>query len=336
MLRPRRRSTRLLAAATLLSATGCPGLLTPATTLETPRGEMKAILGGSDEFPRFRVGAETTAVAESDLAPDADLLVLRRGDTTRAFLVEEMAWHHVAQGELDGEPFAVVYCVVCDVAIGMTPVVDGRLLHLSAGGLANGVVLARDDETGSYWDVTGAAVAGPLAGRSLPTWPLERTNAAAALREEPDLPLARSNPGAYGTWWSRVVRSVARDPDGYLPPFFRRTLGESDPRREELELGLGVVVDGLARFYPAAELADLGAGVLEDSFVASRVTIEKSGDGATWAAVEADGSRPFQVWGRWYGFAATFSGCDVFHAGEERVGAPIALPSVAIAGSLGD
>src|SRR6185436_546369 len=178
--------------AALFVLPGCPGLMQTPTTIHTSRGDAKALLGDSDSFPRFVVGDETTALRDAELDPEDDLLVVRHGGQARGFLVDQMAFHHVAQGTLDDQPYAVMYCVVCDVAMAVTPVVDGVLLHLSAGGLSNGVMLARDDETGTYWDITGEAVAGPLAGKQLSTWPIERTNVRAALVEEPAMPLARA------------------------------------------------------------------------------------------------------------------------------------------------
>ena len=327
MHRPRTRLGLAALVLPLLALPGCPGLTMQPHTLQTSRGEVQALLGESDSFPRFEIGL-TRPIVETTLAPETDLLVARHGDDACAFSVNQMAFHHVAQGTLDDEPFAIIYCVVCDAGVAVKPVIDGQTLHLSAGGLSNGVVLARDDETGSYWDVTGEAIAGPLAGRHLETWPIERTNVAAALAEEPTLEIALSGMSAYGTWWSRCVTYVTRDDDGYMPYYFRKTLKPADVRREELELGLGLVVDGQARFYPAAELATLKSDRFDQSFSSGEVTLVKSGDGQTWNAMAADGSRPFQVWGRWYGFSSTFPGCDVYEHGRTVVGTPVAEPAL--------
>jgi hypothetical protein len=304
----------------LLVETGCQGMSQPATTLQTAHGEVRAILDESDAFPRFRVDRGSDGpdrfvpVRAAGLDGEADLLIARRGEESVALLVDEMAWHHVAQGELGGMPFVVAYCVVCDAGMGLTPLVDGRLLHLSAGGLSNGVVIARDDETGTYWNCfTGEGLAGPLAGRLLETWPIERSRAAAAIEAAPELPLARSSQiGVHGRIWSWMVTSVARGDDGHMPGFFRKTLPPADQRRPELELGLGVVIDGVARFYPATELDGLDADELDDALAGRQIAVGRSHDEATWDARTADGARPFQVWGRWYGFAATFPGCDVY------------------------
>lgn len=317
----------------LLAHVGCVGVFMPATTIVTRHGEEKAQLGESDSFPRFEVPDSVPPIAQADVQPEADLLVARRGHEARAFLIDQMAYHHVAQGTLGGEPFVVMYCVVCDVGVGFTPVIDGRLLHMSAGGLSNGVVLARDDETGTYWSVTGEAVAGPLTGRQLPTWPLERTNVAAALADEPTLPLACSDPGWYGDVWSFFVMPVTHDEaNGYMPPYFRRTMGVGDARCAAMDLGLGVVIDGVARFYPASELKRVRSAPWHDELGGALLTISADKDGKTFDAKQSDGTRPFQVWSRWYGFSASYPHCQLFAAAnvaEPKRDATLALATSA-------
>jgi hypothetical protein len=82
-----------------------------------------------------------------------------------------------------------------------------------------------------------------------------------------------------------------------MPPYFRKTLTAADERRGELELGLGVVIAGEARFYPAKELAAVEGGAFGDVLAASDLALARSGDGVTWSARQLDGARPFQVWG---------------------------------------
>jgi hypothetical protein len=79
------------------------------TTLETPSGPLTAVLGDGDDFPRFRMPDHGDRLAASDVADDTDLLILERGGQSRALLVSEMSWHHVAEGSLAGRPIAAVY-----------------------------------------------------------------------------------------------------------------------------------------------------------------------------------------------------------------------------------
>lgn len=312
------RVTRIAAALLATTTTACmPGLFTPATTIQTPRGTEKALLGGADEFPRFRLPEHGTPLAEitpDDVADDADLVILERDGDARALLLSEMSYHHVAEGSLGGRPIALAYCVVCESAVALTPVVDGRALHVSAGGLSNGVMLMRDDETGTYWNFfTGEGLTGPLAGRSMETIPVVRMRLAEARATRPQLELVRAGTSLYGRLWSRGVASITRTPSGYMPGFFLRSFDHHDERRVELELGLGVVADGCARFYPACEIAKRGGPFL-DRVGATTVRVAPDAQGVARAELVDAGTEPFYVWGRWYGFAASFPGCDVWSA----------------------
>jgi len=69
----------------------------------------RARYSGPDQFPRFRITGEGTSLREAGLSPKALLLVYERAGQRRALLVNQMTWHHVAQGELAGEPYVVSF-----------------------------------------------------------------------------------------------------------------------------------------------------------------------------------------------------------------------------------
>jgi hypothetical protein len=69
----------------------------------------RAFLRGPDLFRRFRVPERVEALVRAGLAPDDVLLVAERDGARRAFLARELAYHHVAQGELAGLPYLVTF-----------------------------------------------------------------------------------------------------------------------------------------------------------------------------------------------------------------------------------
>ncbi|MHC4830621.1 MAG: DUF3179 domain-containing (seleno)protein [Planctomycetota bacterium] len=199
---------------------------------------------------------------------------------------------------------------MCHSGVGLTPVVDGRVHHFSAGGLYNGLVLLIDDETRTYWDhISGEAVHGPLAGAQLPTWSIEMTTVEAALANSPELLVYTSRPGFFARWIGRFVGRYVRG-GGFLPPGFRKTMGECDARLPRMEPGLGVIVGREARFYPTAVIGD-GVTDLwgERALRLERGPLDKI-PFATW--IEDPGARPRQLFSRWYGFAYTYPEAQVF------------------------
>ena len=60
-------------------------------------------------FKPFIVPLHGQYLAQSDIAPDEELILVRWADKVRALLAREMAYHHVAQGELAGQPYLVTF-----------------------------------------------------------------------------------------------------------------------------------------------------------------------------------------------------------------------------------
>jgi hypothetical protein len=60
-------------------------------------------------FEPFQVPAQGASLSSLDLPPDLELIIFTRGGLTRALIAREMAFHHVAQGNLDGQPYLVSF-----------------------------------------------------------------------------------------------------------------------------------------------------------------------------------------------------------------------------------
>jgi hypothetical protein len=60
-------------------------------------------------FQPFSVRGEGTLLSAAGLADTTELLVFRLGGQVRALVAREMAYHHVAQGTVAGEPFLVTF-----------------------------------------------------------------------------------------------------------------------------------------------------------------------------------------------------------------------------------
>ncbi len=189
---------------------------------------------------------------------------------------------------------------------------DGRLLHLGAVGLSNALAVLADVETRSYWDhITGEAFAGPLAGRQLDAWPISLTTVAAALALRPVPPLVRSPHRSPRKWLAERLYRRRLFGRQWLPRLFRLTMsGPADPRLPELAQGLGVTVGERARFYP---LAAIPAGGIEENWNDRWLRLRLGPvDGVPYAEWAGSGERPMQLLTRWYGFAFTYPGCEVY------------------------
>ncbi len=84
-------------------------------------GEMKRVLGfepgrailddtwGFDPFPVTKMEPLKSALEDGRVGEETGVLLLQRGDTRLALLTEQMSYHHIAQGELEGEPWMVSF-----------------------------------------------------------------------------------------------------------------------------------------------------------------------------------------------------------------------------------
>ena len=140
------------------------------------------------------------------------------------------------------------------------------------------------------------------------------------------------------------TREHGPDPNAEMGGRFLGTLGKEDPRRPRMELGLGVWTNATHRYYPLERIRERG-GAFMDQLDGRKVLIFVNAGTNTPAALFVDASgakmqgdevhldngavvrdavlldragkrqpmeRPHQVFSRWYGFALTFPGCQVF------------------------
>lgn len=95
-------------------------------------------------------------------------------------------------------------------------------------------------------------------------------------------------------------------------------MDEVDDRLPEMTQGLGVVVGDRARFYPLTALdADTEHGI-DDGWDGQTLHVGRNPIDRVPFATWANGSRPFQLFTRWYGFVLTFPTCDAYVRGERE------------------
>lgn len=190
--------------------------------------------------------------------------------------------------------------------------IDGKVYHFGACGLANGLAILADEETRSYWDhITGECFLGPLKGHKLDTWPIQLTTAEAALAECPKAELSLSYYRSAGAFFLSKVMGDMLHGKGFVPPFFRTTMhAEIDDRLPKLENGLGVIVGKEARYYPMRQIPQEGIEVDWDG----RFLVIRKGklDRIPVARWKDSKEKPMQLLARWYGFSFTYPHCKVW------------------------
>lgn len=213
--------------------------------------------------------------------------------------------------------------------------------HFTNPGLYDGLFVMQDTETGTLWNhITGEALYGELVGHQLPVSNLLQTNVRQALETNPSLRVAISD---------QQIRQLGKmqGADARLSPMFEKTLGTEDERRPRMEMGLGVWSKdkSIRRYYPVPVVRGRGGAVIDEldgrkllvyvepststpaaMFVDGLSSAEwdgrslRLGNGLTVRAgrlFDADDEpqpieRPLQIFTRWYGFALTFPGAEIY------------------------
>src|SRR5260370_19539999 len=123
---------------------------------------------------------------------------------------------------------------------------DGLILTLRLAGINNRNFLMRDERTGSYWQqISGRAISGPLAGRSLRLIPSDELTFALWKAEQPKGSVLRESPADAALYGSRAIEEFL----GEAPPPLRPA---GLPPREPV---IGIDRQGAAKAWPQAAIA---------------------------------------------------------------------------------
>jgi hypothetical protein len=140
-------------------------------------------------------------------------------------------------------------------------------------------------------------------------------------------------------------RVTLDNPNAQLSPMFIETLGKEDTRRPRMDMGLGIWTDKSRRYYPVERIRDHGQAFI-DQLDGRKILVYIDPETNTPAALfvnaknaklqkdevrldngaavrsgvffdskskrQDHAERPQQIFTRWYGFALTFPGAEVF------------------------
>jgi len=119
--------------------------------------------------PKFVSVAEASAW----LKPKEPVIQFSLGSDHRAYPLQILIWHEIANDVVGGTPITVTFCPLCDTAIVFDRQLDGRVLDFgTTGNLRNSDLVMWDRETESWWQqVGGEAIVGQLTGNHLTMLP---------------------------------------------------------------------------------------------------------------------------------------------------------------------
>lgn len=241
-----------------------------------PRQAYLNIIGVDTIFPTISVTAYQPlqdALEEGFVSSSTKMMLLEIGEKIISIPMKDLAFHHVAQGEIDNIPWIAVFCACCNMGSAMSPVINGKTHHFSATGLYNSMAIIRDAETGSFWEhAAGECIQGAMRGSFLETIPSQFLLVEQILEETPEAFIIKQKQ----PWWKRLMGTKLLDKllsaEGFIPAPFRLSMGKQDDRLPEMQLGLGAWVNGKARFYSMKTIEEHD-GVLIDTLNGQNLVI---------------------------------------------------------------
>ena len=196
------------------------------------------------------------AVAEVDWLSDRQpvIAVDINGDA-RAYPLQILTWHEIANDEVGGVPLAVTYCPLCNTpVVWERPVVDGEVTTFGTSGkLYRSNLVMYDRATDSYWpQVTGQAVTGPLTGRRLELVPAQIVSFGDFRAAHPEGKVLSRQTGFDRPYGTNPYPGYDRTEDPFL---FQ---GEVDPRLAPAARVIGVAAGEEAVAFPYDRLRRAG------------------------------------------------------------------------------
>ena len=181
----------LIVGVVLLTACGSPSVA-PAVTSPTPSAIATPTTGGAwqtdfdrladgvsmdqfvravgrDTIPALRQPTVVTASSVDWLAEDEPVIAVERNGQWRAYPLQIMLWHEIANDVLGDQPIVVTFCPLCHTSLVFDPRVDGETLDFGVSGyLRRSDLVMYDLQTETWWQqATGIGLVGSHAERKL-------------------------------------------------------------------------------------------------------------------------------------------------------------------------
>jgi hypothetical protein len=195
------------------------------------------------------------------LADNEPVISLEIDGQARAYPLQILTWHEIANDVVAGVPVAVTFCPLCNSAITFDRRLDGDVFEFGTSGLLrNSDLVMYDRTTESLWQqFTGEGIVGDLAGEQLTFLPSSLVSFADFREAYPEGEVLSRDTGFNRRYGQNPY--VGYDTIGSSPFLFR---GQIDGRLAAVERVVTVSLDdvGVDVAYPLSALSE--AGVIND------------------------------------------------------------------------
>ncbi len=184
------------------------------------------------------------------------VIMLGIDDEWRAYPIQVLMWHEIANDVVAGVPVAVTFCPLCHTAIVFDRTVDGTVLDFGvSGNLRHSDLVMYDRQTESWWQqATGRGIVGEYSGTALEFLPSQLVSWAQFKELHPDgLVLTRDtghNRDYGANPYGGYDRAASR-------PFLLGDQSLLDGRLNPKVRIVGIVIDDESVAFPLPDLSDV-------------------------------------------------------------------------------
>ena len=194
--------------------------------------------------------------ADTWIEDQEPVVTLEIAGDARAYPLQILTWHEIANDIVGDVPVAVTFCPLCNSAIVFDRRLDGVVHTFGvSGNLRNSDLIMWDHETQTWCQqLTGEAIIGSLAGRRLSILPAPIVSYADFKQAHPDGVVLSRETGHSRAYGSNPYAGYDKVDD---PPFLFR--GDLDGRLLPKERVAAVTIDGVDTAFPYSVLRKEGA-----------------------------------------------------------------------------
>ena len=196
---------------------------------------------------------ETLAEGDEWLDPLEPVIALEIGSRARAYPLQILIWHEIANDDLSGVPVAVTFCPLCNSAIVFDRRFEGEVLDFGvSGNLRNSDLIMWDRQTESWWQqLTGEGIIGKHAGKQLSFIPAQIVSWTSFKEAHPDGTVLSTDTGLGRTYGQNPYSGYDRiNNDPFL--FFDDLDGRLSPKERIAAFTVG----GIDAAFPHSILAE--------------------------------------------------------------------------------
>ena len=223
---------------------------------EVPLNEFISGGPGKDGIPAIDE-PKFQAIDEVDWLEDQEpVIAFGIGDEWRAYPIQILIWHEIANDVVADTPVAVTFCPLCHTAIVFDRTVDGDVLDFGvSGNLRHSDLVMYDRQTESWWQqATGRGIVGHYSGTQLEFLPSQLISWAEFRELHPDGVVLSRDTGHNRSYGSNPY--VGYD-EVDTNPFLLDDWSLIDGRLSPKVRIVGVVIEGDEVAYPLPALAEV-------------------------------------------------------------------------------